>query len=311
MKTEKRKFGFTIVELLTVMAVIALLLAILTPALSVVRRISKDTAQRAQFHSIDVALEAYSGDMGDYPDSGTLPWASATSEPGNPPFTVGAMRLAEALVGRDLLGLDPWSSWDAYKDSINTTLYIYGRNSTPADVNASLDRRKGPYLDPQSAGAYQISQLYDNKIDVYDDNTAPAPVLTDIYYVKTVSKPGAKQVRAGSPVLYYKANVTTRTFPAPADTTIDNYKATESIFNSQDNEPLLELGAVSSQTKEHHFKKDYTGTTDQGRINFYNTITNPSITTQVRPYNQTSYILMSAGFDGIFGTPDDVYNFKN
>lgn len=73
---------------------------------------------------------------------------------------------------------------------------------------------------------------------------------------------------------------------------------------------MLKLGTVADQTKKHFFDKD-NGGTEVGRTKFYDVITNPTITTQTRPFNQTSYILMSAGFDGIFGTPDDIYNFKN
>ena len=29
-----------------------------------------------------------------------------------------------------------------------------------------------------------------------------------------------------------------------------------------------------------------------------------------RPYRADSYILMSAGFDGLYGTKDDVFNFE-
>ena len=67
-----------------------------------------------------------------------------------------------------------------------------------------------------------------------------------------------------------------------------------------------------NQSVLHHFDltyEDSTGTVN-GRDIFYDTITNSKITTQVRPYNQTSYILISAGFDGIFGTPDDIFNFS-
>jgi hypothetical protein len=86
--------------------------------------------------------------------------------------------------------------------------------------------------------------------------------------------------------------------------------AVAGIYNSFDNEALLALGTVADQSKKHNFDRDYPAPL-AGRTKFYDTITNPTITTQVRPFNQTSYILMSAGFDGIFGTPDDIYNFKN
>jgi len=50
----ERKKGFTIVELLTVMAVIAVLIGLLIPALALVNKKAKTVQQRAQFHAIDV-----------------------------------------------------------------------------------------------------------------------------------------------------------------------------------------------------------------------------------------------------------------
>ncbi|MCJ7778357.1 MAG: type II secretion system GspH family protein [Sedimentisphaerales bacterium] len=323
METERKKKGFTIVELLTVMAIIALLLGILAPALRMVRRIAKDVGQKAQFHSIDVALETYSGETEQYPDSTIRP--SIGGEPtGSGPFTVGAHHLAEALLGRDMLGFDPWTHWDAEIDKSDPDIYAAKppslKASTNEEVTKSLDRRKGPYLSSDSVEAYQIAQLYDTPGDVYhgnlnrtgtiDNSASPAPVLTDSYRVKAVSLPGGKQVKAGTPILYYRANITSREFrnsTLPVPGTISDPCAAASIFNSFDNEELLKLGTIMDQTKYHHFDPvNYTS----GRELFYDAITNPTITTQVRPYNQTSYILISAGFDGIFGTPDDIYNFS-
>jgi hypothetical protein len=298
-----------------------------------VRRIAKDTAQRAQFHSIDVGLETYSGETEQYPDSTIRPWDSINNEPGNAPFTVGAHHLAEALLGRDMLGFDPWTTWDSEQDdTAGKFKEIYAskdppKSSTPEQIAKSLDRRKGPYLSPDSVEAYQIAQLYDVPGDVYPGNLdrtgtidaahSPAPILTDSYRVKTISLPNGKQVKAGSPILYYRANVTSKQFrtaalPTPPGGAITNIEAAGSIYNSLDNEELLKLGTIMDQAKYHHF--DYTnyndGAGNTGREIFYEAIMNPTITTQVRPYNQTSYILMSAGFDGIFGTPDDIYNFS-
>jgi prepilin-type N-terminal cleavage/methylation domain-containing protein len=326
MKTEKKKKGFTIVELLTVMSIIALLLGLLVPALNQVRRIAKDTRQKAQFHSIDVALETYVGEMEQYPDSSMRPDPNAG---GVSPFTVGAQHLAEALLGRDLLGFDPWTHWNAELDESDPDIYAAlapsPKASTADEVSKSLDRRKGPFLSTENVESYQIAQLYTNTGAVYpgnlneqgtlDNASSPAPVLTDGYRAKAVSLPNGKQIKAGSPILYYKANVLSREFynatlPLPGGP-ISADMARRSIFNSMDNEELLQLGTVMNQTIKHHFDPTYVdaaATTDGRRI-FYDAITNSKITTQVRPYNQTSYILISAGFDGVFGTPDDIYNF--
>jgi hypothetical protein len=44
-------------------------------------------------------------------------------------------------------------------------------------------------------------------------------------------------------------------------------------------------------------------------MQFYNEIRNDRIPGGDRPYREDSYILMSAGFDGLYGTADDVFNF--
>ena len=72
MKTSKAKLkraGFTIVELLTVMGIIALLLGLLVPALNLVKDYSKEIQQSAQFHSIDVGLEMFKAEYERYPQS--------------------------------------------------------------------------------------------------------------------------------------------------------------------------------------------------------------------------------------------------
>ena len=58
-----RKKGFTIVELLTVMGVIAVLIGLLIPALGLVKDNAKEIQQKAQFHGIDVGLEIFKNEL--------------------------------------------------------------------------------------------------------------------------------------------------------------------------------------------------------------------------------------------------------
>ena len=309
MKTERKIFGFTIVELLTVMAVIAMLMGLLVPALNLVRRLAKDTNQRAEFHSIDVALETYvnEGENQPYPASKALVTSSK--------YTVGAQRLTEALLGRDLVGLDPNTSWDAKLDEDKTDVYASkAKGSSQSLINASLARRQGPYLNPGNAEAFQVGQLFTSTSitsNVYDGSKAPAPVLTDVYRVKKVVSNGRTSM-AGTPILYYRANVSSLTFPDVNDHTTLPTPDCNDIYCSRDNDELLALGQVQDQTLDQYFYSGYTDlvTNPDGGWIFYNAITNKQIAGKARPYNMTSYILISAGPDGIYGTRDDICNFK-
>jgi len=65
----RKRTGFTIVELLAALGIIALMVGLLIPALSMVRNTAKETKQKAQFATIELALTAFKNDYGDYPRS--------------------------------------------------------------------------------------------------------------------------------------------------------------------------------------------------------------------------------------------------
>ncbi len=311
MRTNVRKHGrrpaFTIVELLTVMSVIIILFGLLAPAMNKVKIYAKRIKQKNQFRGISIGLELYRSENEDYPDSAAKPNIGAS------PVTTGAHQLAEALLGRDFQGYDPWSTGDAQADL--ATPRIYGRpGATPIEIRQSRDRRKGEYLKLESVEAFQIGELYAPPAspgNVYN-STLPdqgAPVFTDVYRTKNIILTGTgKSAKAGTPVLYYKADVHSTTF--------DYTTWTTSIYNSDDNQDLIELTPMVAGGVIHHFDKDFPDPFDLTRLGrqiFYEAIINPQINsaTLIRPYNQDSYILVSAGFDGLYGTRDDVFNFGN
>jgi len=68
-RSKKFLTGFTIVELLTVLAIIAILVGILVPTVSFVRNTAREAKQQAQLAAIDMAIMAFKGDHGYYPPS--------------------------------------------------------------------------------------------------------------------------------------------------------------------------------------------------------------------------------------------------
>ena len=137
-----------------------------------------------------------------------------------------------------------------------------------------------------------------NDIDVFNPESL---VLCDVYSKKR-SHSGKK---TGMPILYYRA----RTIYTDQDyTTTAVFTQTDGIeddiFFYPDNENLLSLGLPEDRTITHPLND---GVNDY--LDFENMILNPEVTVVNRPYRASSFILISAGKDGMYGTPDDLFNF--
>lgn len=285
------KTGLTMIELLIVLGIIALLVGLLVPALTTVRNIAKETKQKAQFSTIEMALVAFKNDYGDYPFSESYSRDTLVND------YCGAQKLAEALVGRDLLGFHPDSTWSA-------TDPTYYPPSPPGPTDDNLRRRKGPYLELASTNVFRLGMsdpsindgLFANTGDLAWDRN----VLCDVFGVKekkvTVITPITLETHtfsAGTPILYYKANTSSKRIEPPGPY----------IYDPADNEALIMLGR-RSDGMQHNLST---------HSRFIQEIMDPKASTDVRPwpYRPDSYILISAGVDGLYGTDDDITNFGN
>ena len=197
---KRKKYGFTILEILTVMVVIAILIGVLIPALTMVHTIAKETQQRAQFMEINLALEAFKGDYGDYPPSS---W-NDPDDPDSEMDYCGGQKLAEALVGLDLLGFNPDTDWQADgEDTSDNDLYFINTVFNP-DVEAdrdNLDERRGPYLESLE----RVFRL-DGRYAYYEPLEPVTYVICDVYAVKKVRLSDGSIVKAGTTILYYRAD---------------------------------------------------------------------------------------------------------
>lgn len=262
----KGSIGFWVVIFLLIVVV-----ALMFPHPHHSRAHVSSVKQQAQLHSLDAALELFRIYEGrGYPPS------DANDGTGQP--YCGAMKLAEAIMGQDLLGFHSASGFrvDGLDPDGGTDLY----------VSETLPARKGPYMQPQYANAYLL-------VDVYGEgNTGPfaedARVLCDMFIHK---RPGGK--KTGTPILYYKADPN-GTLHDPNDP--DN---PGSIYHWRDNAALVALGVPGDPAGRHPLA-------DPNR--FYMNIQSDK-TTQSRPYRADSFIFISAGEDGLYGTADDICNF--
>jgi len=265
------KKAFTIIELLTVMSVIIILIGMLVPALNMVKRFARRVTQKNQFHAIEVGLETFNAEWDGYPPSGPR------NEDGTGGLYCGAMKLCEALLGQDLLGFHPDARF-AWPD--------------PVYQNGELSARR-KYLKPGSANANKLG-------DIYPETGAFPPdayVISDVYTNHLTNLKTGKG--AGMPVLYYRANQSGTIYP-----TSDNGISIDDPRNIYDYKDNIDLTGFDIPWKQPGSKHPMY----LDPMLFYKNTLNPQMEFP-QPYNPDSYILQSAGFDGEYGTDDDVFNF--
>lgn len=316
---QMNKKAFTLIELLTVVAIISMLVGLMAIGMRKATITAKNLRQKAELKAIDIGLELFAKDFDGYPFSNQIPANGG-------PVICGAQRLAEALVGRDGYGVEPQTGWyppndKNYNPLVPTDLY-------DASVQASLRRRKGPYVEFKYSGVYTILELWGGSAgtNIYPSLTNPtpqqavsrSPVITDVFTKNTVTING-ESVKVGLPVLYYRANES-KPFRIDSQRNLVTNPTVQQAekwgYNYYDNYELVRLPVLSDpalpdmdfvnpntpdQTADaqraQRFYETITQTADAGR-NFY------------KPFNASTFILISAGYDGVYGTKDDITNFN-
>ena len=309
-----RKKAFTIVELLTVMGVIAVLIGLMVPALALVKDYSKRIQQKAQFHSIDMGLQLYKTEFGSYPESKDNSYPTVNVIDPSP--YCGANKLAEAMAGLDFLGYHPKSGLtangqnDVDGDLTPEQIYDAVGGIVPSSGNMAYaetaleniaNRKK--FIDLENANAFQMQDIYDvATVTGAGWTDGRSVVLGDVYAKKRQS--GKK---AGMPILYYRARSGFQFQDHLNDNNGSGNPDDDDVYNFYDNELLLSLNAPEDNSILHPLYDTITDLEDfDGIIGNQQVEQAAGIKT---PYRADSYFLLSAGKDGLFGTADDVFNF--
>jgi len=321
-----RRPAFTLIELLTVVAIITLLIGILVPSLSRARDQAKAAASRAILKSLGDGLEMFRNDNDAETPGGGYPSSAMRDDPTEEGIQTigGAQWLIRYLAGKDSQGYVPRRAVpQQVRDAAPANWEQKGwYDLEPGPDNADLAPfdRTGPYVDPG-----QLKLVMPKDIPDFPTNN----ISTGDGVVRTGEKTYEQFVAVdnfGFPILYYAAN--TRQGQRPG-TPVATYNGTErGVYNFSDNAIFTGRCTTFCDVQppdygggtEHPL--EYFGQYDPPQIDKYDEDpkTFPYLIMDREAYEKSerkiavpvrrdSFIMISPGRDGLYGTDDDVRNF--
>jgi len=319
----RTRIGFTLIELLTVVSIIGLLISILLPSLNTALKHARNVRIATLLKAVEGGLEMFRNDFNYYPDSSPRkdpitdwPMMPNGIDPDDCPSDnlSGAHLLARALSGHDGEGIDlaGYSLKEGPLD-LDPPLTYRNLNLFPDDGGdpGVYSPRKGTYL---NKGIF-VLDMDERFRDLNNGPSTNRRILIDSSYE--------------FPILYYRANPRA----AVKRNRIDYQQA---VYNQLDNAAITGTD-INSATKNIYWDFARTGF-HHGLGELVNWAGNPHDppgdpanwkgktfinyvhdhaaeqaggSSAIRPVNPDSFILISPGYDGIFGTDDDINNFKS
>ncbi|HEY0007468.1 MAG TPA: type II secretion system protein [Tepidisphaeraceae bacterium] len=314
--------GFTLIELLVSIGIIVLLISILVPAINSVRKAVQVTSTRQMLSRLEGAITQYSQDFG-----GSFPGVFLNNQ--LKPFTNAAPEVnGEALS----IGTSVTSSENLYL-ALSGGLFL-DTSTTPNNFNYVADRAKnasGPgSLNPRKItpiAAYMPVASKETSLEGPNvDRGMPAGqwnATAGGFAGDTVVPEYMDKFPTPSPILYSRAikgapffysDRTTPNFDAGTQYQTAHITNTYSSASSigQPWSPEVKHFAAATNDTSTNARPGTPATetygTTPGMLNYLGSQNSTSL--PIAPVQKDAYILISAGPDGIYGTKDDITNFR-
>jgi len=336
-RTRLARDGFTLIEIMVVIAIIGLLVAVLLPAFGTVRTRARVVQTKGLFSALDTGLVLFRSE--ERLAAGLPP--SHSDNPSDPQLIAdprgqksqhvriaGAHLLVHALLGADGLGppgfrdLDQDGVW--WNDTYGLPVDGDGAYALDADGNEKRTRYGGTVsLDDKVKETVKSLRQLDEEGVIVNLETANSqgdmaldePMFLDPW---------------GGPVLYYKANTASRRIVSDSEHAgvyrqEDNGIITGTVGSSGEPgasaQEGLDFGAGKIEDRYHAMSglpplptdpttavaDILTQTTYDG--SFVRYILDPTVKARPTPVRKQDYLLISAGPDVRYGTEDDVTNW--
>ncbi|MFN0134815.1 MAG: type II secretion system protein [Phycisphaerae bacterium] len=347
--------AFTLVELLTVVAIIGLLIGILVPALSAARNQAKEASTKAQLDSIGKGCLMFSSDNSKLPASGgNNPFVAAGAYSNLGPTLTGTQWLVVQLVGPDRQGYvkndlsndhdadgritaTDWNAWYELPGASGYSGKKYSRATPYVDPDGKNYQTLAQFVEDNSLSDDEIANLpaqLANGLDTPDVewSSARVPYFIDafkgpiLYYAATAGAEAPFSTGQGSNRslkigLYDQSDNAAIT---GSEVRVGRWDRAQSVgfdfrgsgwSNDPDAVPnahfMARLGWDADEPNKWPVQRSFARTLADRSI--YDTTkrgTGAAEEGRIAPRNPDTFVMVSAGRDGLFGTDDDITNFN-
>jgi prepilin-type N-terminal cleavage/methylation domain-containing protein len=290
------RFGFTLVELLVVIGIIAVLIGILIPVVSRVRTSSYAASTQQRLSVIAGAIQAYQMDNQAYP--GLLPnsvWSFPAPVAPAPTVYLAGLTSTEDMTVALLGGLEPDATG---KPTFQVDRPVEAVGRGPVSFNKVNPGRKNAYM-PFREGEispYTVVDVAGKKVVRFGKLSA----VSHLSYVVDSEVPEfVDAFPEFRPILYLRANQ--GAVQGNPDRVVSQEHRADTNYN------LLSVQGYFNDNKDV-FKRRGTppALDDKVRERFWTFTSEPQNRANVMARYAGTFILIAAGPDATYGTPDDI-----